>query len=55
MKTFEQLKRSEERFVGLETQRGSVPQKLKRAMKIAEGLQSYILHISITRQSINWR
>lgn len=37
MKTFEQLKRSEERFVGLETQRGSVPQKLKRAMKIAEG------------------
>lgn len=36
MKTFEQLKRSEERFVGLEAQRGAVSQKLKRALKIAE-------------------
>ena len=36
MKTFDQLERNEARFVDLETQSGSVSQKLKRAMKIAE-------------------
>lgn len=37
MKTFDQLERNEARFVDLETQSGSVSQKLKRAMKIVEG------------------